>query len=634
MNSIHDNPFRIAGIVANATQRNIEQQKSRIQAYSRVGKEITSEYDFPFLNKITRNANLIDKAFSDIEHNQSRINHSLFWFVNSSPVDATAIQHLISGNKEKAVEIWEKLITDKEVNAKNLSAFNNIGTLYFLEGSKEGLAKGFTAKIKLIESDNFIDYAHAVADATFSPNAQKQTELLVDRIFSHNTNSFAPKDLISVFNASPAAKKYASQKVLHEPAGNIEYAVEQAKKSRSATKLNAYKAGKNLYTKTKSDLSILASVTGKTDPQYKMLADNVAKEVLQCSIDYFNESDKQDRQGNYLEEAMELARLAKSIAVNSITVERISDNIATLEDMRDRELDSAVTFLNSIKTALADNRKSITADVKRMEDNDISIKMGYKSINWSAVEDNIKNSVNWDVVNDLLSEILPESNLRKIKASEKEELKKEFWELLNWTKDNSMKSSPISRIIDNYKNIPAKLLFDILSADIRSIEKDSKPIDKVFCIENIRYIGLKLNIKSHGSQNVTVYRKYIDPENTYSHSSQVSPAGYTTSTQVTIEPATVTLTLGGWGNDDRCTYQAGEHKIEVYVDHYKVFTKTFTVDWSPAKKAQLTTNLENLKNELKEVEKFKWFRGAETKQKEVKEVKDKIAKATKILMNK
>ena len=78
----------------------------------------------------------------------------------------------------------------------------------------------------------------------------------------------------------------------------------------------------------------------------------------------------------------------------------------------------------------------------------------------------------------------------------------------------------------------------------------------------------------------------------------------------------------------------GEHKIEIYVEHYKVFTKTFQVEWSPNKKAELQRNLELLKNELREVEKFQWFRSSETKQREVKEVQNKIKKAEQTLKNK
>ena len=78
----------------------------------------------------------------------------------------------------------------------------------------------------------------------------------------------------------------------------------------------------------------------------------------------------------------------------------------------------------------------------------------------------------------------------------------------------------------------------------------------------------------------------------------------------------------------------GEHKIEIYVDHYKIYTKTFQVDWSPSKKSELTKNIQLLENELREVEKFQWFRASETKVKEVKAVQDKIKKAKQTLMNK
>ena len=78
----------------------------------------------------------------------------------------------------------------------------------------------------------------------------------------------------------------------------------------------------------------------------------------------------------------------------------------------------------------------------------------------------------------------------------------------------------------------------------------------------------------------------------------------------------------------------GEHKIEVYIEHYKVLTKSFNVDWSPNKKAELKRQLETLQNKLYEVKKFKWFRISETKRREIKDVQDKINKIKNTLMNK
>lgn len=99
MNLIHNNPYRIAGILAYATERELQKVKSKITAFARVGREIESEYDFDILNKITRTENDIEKAFASFQQGPDKVNHALFWFV-----DDIGIQHLKAGNEEKAVE--------------------------------------------------------------------------------------------------------------------------------------------------------------------------------------------------------------------------------------------------------------------------------------------------------------------------------------------------------------------------------------------------------------------------------------------------------------------------------------------------------------------------------------------------
>ena len=635
MKSILNNPYRIAGILANSSEKDILRQKSKIKRFSEVGKEITSEYDFSFLNSLQRTNSVIDKAFSDIEQNQNKVVHSLFWFTNLNTVDNTAIQHLINGNKEKAIEIWDKLTDEKEVTSKNFSAFNNIGTLYLLENSKEEIKQGITAKIKLIASDNFEDFVQTVADETFSIDKNKQIEILIDELLTQFKQKYSTAETMELFsNCNGTTQKYLSKKFTEEPIHKIEVQIEQCTKKRAKDKINIYKYATDLYSNTKGELTLLKSIVGNTNLQYKMLADNIAKEILQCSVDYFNESQEQDKSNNYLEEAMKLAKLAESIAVNDATKNKVKENISTLEGMKDRELSEIVMFLNSVKEAYAENEREIRQEVKKMEETDILLRMGHKTINWVAVEENIKNSINWGNVNDLVSGILTDKNLKKIKDSDKAEAKKEFWELINWTEDNSLKSSTITRIIEKYKSIPPKLYFEIVSAEVINTDANSKIIEKPFFVEDIRYVGLKLKINSTGQQRVTIYKKYINPEGKYSNSSKTSPKGYTSSNEIVITPTSNIIDLGGYGNAKECTYMVGEHKIEIYVEHYKVFTKTYRVDWSPNKKAELTRNIQLLENELREVEKFQWFRTSETKEKEVKAVQDKIKKAKQTLMNK
>lgn len=635
MKSILNNPYRIAGILANSSEKDILKQKSKIKRFSEVGKEITSEYDFSFLNSIQRTNSIIDKAFSDIEQNQNKVVHSLFWFTNLNPIDNTAIQHLVSGNKEKAIEIWGKLTDEKEVTSKNFSAFNNIGTLYLLENSKEEIKQGITAKIQLIASESFKDFVHTVADETFSIDKNKQIEIFIDELLTQFKQKYSTSETMELFgNCNGTTQKYLAKKFTEEPIHKIETQIEQCTKKRAKDKINAYKYATDLYSNTKSELTLLKSIVGNTNLQYKILADNIAKEILQCSIDYFNESQEQDKSNNYLEEAMNLAKLAESVAVNDATKSKAKENISTLEGMKDRVLSEILMFLNSVKEAYEENDRKIRREVSDILENDSSFKFGMKSINWVAVEENIKNSINWGNVNDLVSGILTDKNLKKIKDSDKAEAKKEFWELINWTEDNSLKSSTITRIMEKYKSISPKLYFEIITAEIINTDANSKIIEKPFYVEDIRYVGIKLKIKSTGHQKVTFFKKYINPEGRYSNSSKTSPKGYTSSNEITITPASNIIDLGGYGNAKECTYMVGEHKIEIYVEHYKVYTKTFQVDWSPNKKAELTRNIQLLENELREVEKFQWFRSPETKEKEVKVVQDKIKKAKQTLMNK
>ena len=419
MKSILNNPYRIAGILANCSEKDILKQKSKIKRFSEVGKEITSEYDFSFLNSIQRTNSIIDKAFSDIEQNQNKVVHSLFWFTNLNPVDNTAIQHLVSGNKEKAIEIWDKLTDEKEVTSKNFSAFNNIGTLYLLENSKEEIKQGITAKIKLIESESFQDFVHTVADETFSIDKNKQIEIFIDELLTQFKQKYSTAETMELFsNCNGTTQKYLSKKFTEEPIHKIETQIEQCTKKRAKDKINAYKFATDLYSNTKSELTLLKSIVGNSNLQYKMLADNIAKEILQCSVDYFNESQEQDKSNNYLEEAMKLAKLAESIAVNDATKNKVKENISTLQGMKDRELNQAIDVLKSIKEAYEKACRQIDKQV----DDALHYDSGFGRIrNWNVhidekkVEAMKQKAINWDKVIELLQRTISTQNIEKIK---------------------------------------------------------------------------------------------------------------------------------------------------------------------------------------------------------------------------
>lgn len=255
MEIIKNNPYRIAGILSNATERELQKQKTKIKAYTKVGKEIKSDFDFEILDIISRTEESVNKAFSQIEQNQDKVNYSLFWFLNANPFDKTAIEYLKNGDEEKALEIWEKVTNDKDVNSKNFSAFNNLGTYKLLSDSQTEIKEGIEAKIKLIESDHFESFVHTVADQTYTIDKYKQSEKLIDELLTQLNKQYSSSETLQLFSGcNGTTQNYLSKKFTEQPLHNIESRIESCKKKRKSDSLNGYKLGLKLLTSTNEDL--------------------------------------------------------------------------------------------------------------------------------------------------------------------------------------------------------------------------------------------------------------------------------------------------------------------------------------------------------------------------------------------
>jgi len=437
MKIIQNNPYRIAGILPNSSAKELQKQKGKIKAFAKVGKKITSEFDFNLLDKIERTEQTIGKAFSNIEQNQDKVNNSLFWFLKSSPFDETAISYLTKGDSEKAKEIWEKVTKEKEVNSKNFSAFNNIGTLKLLSKSEFEIKEGIEAKIKLIESEYFENFVHTVADQTFTIDNKKQTEKLIDELLTQFKNKYSSVDTLDLFsNCNGSTQKYLSKKYTEEPMHNIESNIESVKRKRKDNKSNSYSFGLKLFVDTKDDLSLLKSLLGISDLNYKRIADELAKEIMQCGIDCFNENQDKENSNEYLEQAMKLAKFAESIAVGKFTKDKAIDNINSLKEMKDRELSQAIQLLQSIKDAYETNKQQLIAQVAEQKAN---LPYG-QTINYTKVAELLANCIDWNKATELIQNVIPLKNINKIKNSINNTKISEYKELVEFVR-NGLKES-------------------------------------------------------------------------------------------------------------------------------------------------------------------------------------------------
>ena len=433
MKLIQNNPYRIAGILSNATERELQRNKSRFLKFVEVGKEIESDYDFnSCLQLINRNKDNLTQAFSHIQQNQDKVSYALFWFLNASPFDNTAIEYLKNGDEEKAVEIWEKVTQNKEVNSKNFSAFNNLGTYKLLSQNQNEVKDGIEAKIKLIESEYFENFIHSVADETFTIDNNKQIEKLVDELLTQLKNQYSSAETLQLFsNCNGSTKNYLSKKFTEEPLHNIESQISSSKNKRKDNKIDAYQSGLNLAANCKEDLEKLKSLLGINDLKYKTIADQLANEIMQCGIDYFNESQENNSSDDYLEQAQELTKIANRIAIGKLTKDRGKDNLASLEEMKDKSLSQAIDLLQSIKDAYSNNAAQLMQQVKEQE-----ASMGYgQSINWTKVADLITNSIDWDKAIELIQNIIPRENVVQIKNSQNTSKINEYKTLVEFVLD-------------------------------------------------------------------------------------------------------------------------------------------------------------------------------------------------------
>ena len=411
MKNFFENPYRIIGVMANASEKDLQQRKSKIQAFARIGKAIDSELDFSFLPAIERSSEQIERAFASIEQAQDKVNHALFWFINATPIDAAALGHLKNGNTEKAHEIWYKIVGGKTITAKNFSAFANLSTLCLKNNDYVSRTSALRIKTDLVESEVFTDFVHLVADQTATVDTQKQLEWLIEEFLialKGKSNVLSHFSLCST-QVQQLVAKYFTQEPIHL----IETEVAKAEKGRKDTPRNAYQIGKNLFATTKAPLSELQKILGNNDLNYKRLSDSVAKTLTQCSIDYVNALQET---ADPFDQGLELLKWANTLAVNSLTKERIAENKKTLEEIadraRNREITDAIVFLQMVKNMYEENERDIRQKIKEVER---TLPFG-QSINWDSVNDMIHNSINWDRVIESTKDEIPRKNITKIKA--------------------------------------------------------------------------------------------------------------------------------------------------------------------------------------------------------------------------
>ena len=235
-----------------------------------------------------------------------------------SPIDKMALDYLQKGDTAKAKELFSKKET--------FSSLLNPGVLAFITGDD---GQGIKCMTKLIHQREYRDeLVKAICGSTFQITEEEMAQLFIDTLLEER-NVGQLKRLFEQYGFSSDDNVLLRGKSIDEPIAAINSAVAQAKNVSSKDASAVYQAGLDLMNSTKADLKAIRSILGTSDMQYQMVADNLAKQILQCGINYYNNTTEDDEVS--IDKAMVLQEYAESIAVGKLMRDRCKENTEILK---------------------------------------------------------------------------------------------------------------------------------------------------------------------------------------------------------------------------------------------------------------------------------------------------------------
>lgn len=324
MNILRNNPYRQLGVYSNSPTKERLANHNRMKAFLKVGKSVSFPLDVPqYLSSINRTEASAADAEAKLTLPKDQILYAQFWFIKTSPLDEVAFNHLFAGEIEKAEEIWQKreclsALQNRIVCALIRNRYDSaIMCAEVLYGNTQYLNQ-FVSTI-IGTGGNF-----DVSNLAFS-----FLDILCDEIG-------ASKLLPFITNSS--WKEHIGEKAVKPLVDSIQEAINIAQKTKGKGSNARLNAGETLRRNTRNAILQLKGFLSTKDLQYQIIADKLGLEILQCGIDYYNDSEEPDA----AHKAMSLQKYAKSIVVGQMAKDRCKENVDILQKIIDNLPPAAV----------------------------------------------------------------------------------------------------------------------------------------------------------------------------------------------------------------------------------------------------------------------------------------------------
>lgn len=316
MKILSDNPYRILGVFANSSRRDIVANKGKMAAFLKVGRDVSFPLDVTGLfGDIKRTEESVNDAESRLAIAKDQVKYAQFWFLKLTPSDDVAFNHLFSGNAKQAIEIWEK--------QDSISSLQNRLVVYLALGDRHNV---FSMAEKL-----YCEFGENYIKILGVSNTVVMTNIELSHQFIDTLSDDVDILILANYVSDSSWKSYINQKAVNLLIEKISSEVEKTKSVDHKDSKARINAAINLVSETKEHFSQLKSILSSTDPQFQMIADKLGLEILQCGIDYFNNSE--DDEAPYT--TMKMQKYAQSIVVGTLAKQRCEENVKILQKIID-----------------------------------------------------------------------------------------------------------------------------------------------------------------------------------------------------------------------------------------------------------------------------------------------------------
>lgn len=317
MNILQSNPYRLLGVYSNSPTKERLANHNRMKAFLKVGKPVSFPLDLSnYLSPINRTEASVADAEAKLTLPKDQILYAQFWFLKTTPLDDVAFNHLIAGEIDKAEKIWQKRDCASSLQNRIVCAL---------------ICRNYSCAITCAEVlyEN-TQYINQFVSAIIGTEGNIEVSNLVFSFLDVLCEEVGINKLLP-FITKNAWKSHIGEKAVKPLVDSIQEAVEIAKKSKGKGSNARLNAGEELRKNTRNALLQLKKILSLTDLQYQMIADKLGLEILQCGIDYFNDSEEPDA----AHKAMNLQKYAKSIVVGQMAKDRCKENVDILQRIID-----------------------------------------------------------------------------------------------------------------------------------------------------------------------------------------------------------------------------------------------------------------------------------------------------------